>query len=66
MIRGVAQSGRVSRIRYAGVSGDDKSEINFFVCDEEIREENRGVAQSGSAPALGAGCRRFKSSRPDQ
>jgi hypothetical protein len=26
----------------------------------------RGVAQSGSAPALGAGCRRFKSSRPDQ
>ena len=27
--------------------------------------EYRGVAQSGSAPALGAGCRRFKSSRPD-
>src|SRR5512139_3243218 len=26
----------------------------------------RGVAQPGSAPALGAGCRRFKSSRPDQ
>jgi putative endonuclease len=26
----------------------------------------RGVAQSGSAPALGAGSRRFKSSRPDQ
>src|SRR5207249_10901252 len=26
----------------------------------------RGVAQSGSAPALGAGGRRFKSSRPDQ
>ena len=25
----------------------------------------RGVAQSGSAPALGAGSRRFKSSRPD-
>ena len=25
----------------------------------------RGVAQSGSAPALGAGCRRFESSRPD-
>ncbi len=25
----------------------------------------RGVAQPGSAPALGAGCRRFKSSRPD-
>jgi len=26
----------------------------------------RGVAQSGSAPALGAGCRRFESSHPDQ
>jgi hypothetical protein len=25
----------------------------------------RGVAQPGSAPALGAGCRRFESSRPD-
>src|SRR5690349_17987135 len=25
----------------------------------------RGVAQPGRAPALGAGCRRFKSSRPD-
>lgn len=25
----------------------------------------RGVAQSGSAPALGAGCRGFKSLRPD-
>ena len=25
----------------------------------------RDVAQPGSAPALGAGCRRFKSSRPD-
>ena len=25
----------------------------------------RGVAQSGSAPALGAGCRRFESCRPD-
>ena len=27
--------------------------------------KRRGVAQPGSAPALGAGCRRFKSSRPD-
>jgi hypothetical protein len=26
----------------------------------------RGVAQTGSAPALGAGCRVFKSPRPDQ
>ncbi len=28
--------------------------------------EYRGVAQPGSAPAWGAGGRRFKSSRPDQ
>ena len=27
---------------------------------------SRGVAQPGRAPALGAGCRRFKSGRPDQ
>jgi hypothetical protein len=27
---------------------------------------HRGVAQSGSAPALGAGGRRFESSHPDQ
>jgi hypothetical protein len=26
----------------------------------------RGIAQSGSAPALGAGCRGFKSLYPDQ
>ena len=31
-----------------------------------IQEDIRGVAQSGSAPALGAGCRRFESSHPDQ
>src|SRR5437870_4589273 len=31
----------------------------------ETLEIQRGVAQPGSAPALGAGCRRFKSSRPD-
>ena len=28
--------------------------------------EFRGIAQSGSAPALGAGCREFKSLYPDQ
>ena len=32
----------------------------------QIGETSRGVAQPGSAPALGAGSRRFKSSRPDQ
>ena len=30
-----------------------------------MRRPRRGVAQSGSAPALGAGGRRFESSRPD-
>ena len=30
------------------------------------RRDNRGVAQSGSAPALGAGCRGFESLYPDQ
>ena len=33
---------------------------------ESIKQSSRGVAQPGSAPALGAGGRRFKSSRPDQ
>jgi XTP/dITP diphosphohydrolase len=32
--------------------------------EKEIHRK-RGVAQPGSAPALGAGCRRFKSCRPD-
>ena len=31
-----------------------------------MKQESRGVAQPGSAPALGAGGRRFKSYRPDQ
>jgi hypothetical protein len=29
-------------------------------------QQSRGVAQPGSAPALGAGGRRFESYRPDQ
>src|SRR2546427_10968612 len=32
---------------------------------EKTHHQSRGVAQPGSAPALGAGGRRFKSSRPD-
>src|SRR5258708_5626570 len=31
-----------------------------------LSRHGRGVAQPGSAPALGAGCGRFESSRPDQ
>lgn len=30
-----------------------------------LRLSSRGVAQPGSAPALGAGSRRFESCRPD-
>ena len=33
--------------------------------DDGYNGEDRGVAQPGSAPALGAGGRRFESSRPD-
>ena len=33
---------------------------------ESIQQHCRGVAQPGSAPALGAGGRAFKSPRPDQ
>src|SRR6184192_2698183 len=33
---------------------------------EKTHHQSRGVAQPGSAPALGAGGRRFKSYRPDQ
>ena len=31
-----------------------------------VKEDYRGVAQFGSAPALGAGCRGFESLHPDQ
>ena len=31
-----------------------------------ITAAKRGIAQSGSAPALGAGCREFESLYPDQ
>ena len=31
-----------------------------------VQTEYRGIAQSGSAPALGAGCREFESLYPDQ
>jgi hypothetical protein len=37
---------------------------NGSACNIAI--DNRGIAQSGSAPALGAGCREFESLYPDQ
>jgi hypothetical protein len=39
---------------------------HFWLLFRSLYNFNRGVAQSGSGPALGAGSRRFKSSRPDQ
>ena len=35
-------------------------------CWREPSAQRRGIAQSGSAPALGAGCREFESLYPDQ
>ena len=37
---------------------------NWCIIDK-LRFRRRGVAQFGSAPALGAGCRRFESCHPD-
>jgi hypothetical protein len=36
--------------------------ISFYLSE---KVQHRDVAQFGSAPALGAGCRRFKSCHPD-
>ena len=42
--------------------------INSYEYDfgSVLGTDSRGVAQSGSAPALGAGCREFESLHPDQ
>ncbi len=37
-----------------------------IICALSLGRVLRGVAQSGSAPALGAGCRGFESLHPDQ
>jgi hypothetical protein len=50
----------VSRLRVQTDRAKNSGRINKRVIFR------RGVAQPGSAPALGAGGRRFKSSRPDQ
>jgi hypothetical protein len=44
-------------------AGDGPAELHPVTCDN--RGIGRGVAQPGSAPALGAGGRWFESSRPD-
>ena len=40
--------------------------VSCALARSAIWQECRGLAQSGSAPALGAGCRGFKSLIPDQ
>ena len=46
----------------------DMAAYEAFLAREDCHNEDsgRGVAQPGSAPALGAGGRWFESSRPDQ
>ena len=62
----ISQSMAVS-CKGRGTSGEGKSKSKDFrvkhslrtVIDEGKFRKNRGIAQSGSAPALGAGCREF-------
>ena len=46
----------------------DLIEVDRVICAplDLLIDIYRGIAQSGSAPALGAGCREFKSLYPDQ
>jgi hypothetical protein len=40
--------------------------LRRIIYNRSYNRDSRGVAQPGSAPALGAGGPRFKSARPDQ
>jgi hypothetical protein len=40
--------------------------LRRIIYNRSYNHDSRGVAQPGSAPALGAGGPRFKSARPDQ
>jgi hypothetical protein len=51
------KTGQIARACRGAIRGSDL---------ESVEQYSRGVAQPGSAPALGAGGRRFKSYRPDQ
>ena len=51
---------RATRIHYK-----EGIKYGYALCKQH-HQKMRGVAQPGSAPALGAGSRRFKSSLPDQ
>ena len=52
------------RIENPRVGGSIPSRATIFFAKKSALF--RGVAQPGRAPALGAGCRRFESCRPDQ
>ena len=53
------------RIENPRVGGSIPSRATIFVPRRCPPFSPRGVAQPGRAPALGAGCRRFESCRPD-
>ena len=46
--------------------GESFAQKIFFTTFAPANQNIRGVAQSGSAPGLGPGGRRFESCRPDQ
>ncbi len=54
---------RISLSLLTEAFGDSNIRTNF--ADAHIVQFRRGIAQSGSAPALGAGCREFESLYPD-
>lgn len=58
------------RIRIDGAEAEDGALCQTFARIDAARDDislthGRGIAQPGSAPALGAGCRGFKSLYPD-
>src|SRR5664279_6069216 len=57
---------RLYRPRRARVASRGASRAEGWRENHCYNRSSRGVAQPGSAPALGAGGRWFKSSRPDQ
>ena len=63
-----ARLGRGARRFYTNFAQIASQKLYFFALISRISRlflHQRGVAQPGRAPALGAGCRRFESCRPD-
>jgi hypothetical protein len=56
----------ISELSHIGNLSKPKDGVRLTkVADGDIVSALRGIAQSGSAPALGAGCREFESLYPD-